>query len=75
MFPAACTLLAESDSACPAVENYKGCCNRSLGKCGIISTARPGCITDKTFVDIPDNTCSKTSPNDNDAGPNEPDAG
>jgi hypothetical protein len=72
MFPAACTLLADPDPACPAVENMPGCCDHTLGKCGIVSSARPGCITQSAFVQIPNNTCAKSS-DDNDAG--EPDAG
>jgi hypothetical protein len=75
MFPAACTLLAVPDSSCSAVDDMQGCCNYTLGKCGIISSARPGCITQSSFVQIPDKACSKTPTNENDAGPDEPDAG
>jgi hypothetical protein len=79
-FPAACALPAVPDSQCPAVSGamgggeMAGCCNSELGKCGIISSARPGCITESTFVEIPDQAC--TGPEtDTDAGVDEPDAG
>lgn len=78
-FPAACALPVEPDSQCPAVpgamggDEMAGCCNYELGKCGIISSARPGCITESTFVEIPDQACSR--PDDDDAGVDEPDAG
>lgn len=82
MFPAACAVPAVADPACPPVSGgmggeMAGCCNYEQGKCGIISTARPGCITESMFVEIPDMACSKpaTEPStDVDAGL-EPDAG
>lgn len=75
MFPAACTLLAVADPSCADVDDMQGCCNHAKGKCGIISSARPGCITESMFVEIPDKACAKTPDNEADAGPDEPDAG
>jgi hypothetical protein len=77
MFPAVCSLPAEPSTDCPEVTGgmggaMQGCCNYEQGKCGIISTARPGCITQSTFVEIPEKACSKPA-TDTDAG--EPDAG
>jgi hypothetical protein len=80
MFPAACALPAVADDQCPPVSGgmggeMAGCCNYDLGKCGIISTARPGCITMSTFVEIPDKTCSKPATNTGDDAGVGPDAG
>jgi hypothetical protein len=47
--------------------NLAGCCNAAKGKCGIISSVRPGCITESMFVEIPSNTCGAGSM-DTDAG-------
>ena len=51
--PAATT----ADPNCPAVEGngmmFDGCCNAAQGKCGIISTVRPGCITTSMAVMLP----------------------
>jgi hypothetical protein len=79
-FAAVCALPVEPDSQCAAVpgamggDEMAGCCNYDEGKCGIISSARPGCITTSTFVEIPDVSCSKPDL-DSDAGVDEPDAG
>jgi hypothetical protein len=58
MFATECTLPAVADSACPDVDSngmaIKGCCNSAQHKCGIISTLRPGCITQSTLVTLPD---------------------
>jgi hypothetical protein len=80
MFPAACSLPAVADDQCPPVSGgmggeMMGCCNYEQGKCGIISTARPGCITMSTFVEIPDKTCSKPTTNTGDDAGMGPDAG
>ena len=78
-FAAACALPVEPDPQCPAVNggmggDMQGCCNYEEGKCGIISSARPGCITESMFVEIPETTCSKPA-EDTDGGVEEPDAG
>lgn len=58
MYPAECTLPAMPDPACPPLEAmgnmFQGCCDVALGKCGFISTARPGCITESQFVTLPE---------------------
>jgi hypothetical protein len=80
-FPAACSLPPVADPTCPVVAGamggaeMAGCCNAELGKCGIISSARPGCITESMFVEIPDQACTPPATGDSDAGVEEPDAG
>jgi hypothetical protein len=67
MYPAACTLPAAPDPSCPAVESmgmmFNGCCNVAEGKCGIVSTVRPGCITQSMLIMLPDPplTCDGSS--------------
>jgi hypothetical protein len=56
-FSTECTMLGVPDPQCPDVPGmatpYKGCCNAAQHKCGIISTLRPGCITQSTAVMLP----------------------
>lgn len=59
MFPSTeCQLPATEDPSCPDVEGqgmtFQGCCNAAQGKCGIISTVRPGCITSSQSLTLPD---------------------
>ncbi|MFI5309351.1 MAG: hypothetical protein ACHQ53_18495 [Polyangiales bacterium] len=55
------------DGGMAAGTAFKGCCNESMHKCGIISTLRPGCVTQSTLLMLPANpmTCSASD----DAGP------
>ena len=92
-FTTACALPALEDAKCPALPDtqggmLKGCCNVAQKKCGIVSTLRPGCITDSTYVTYPDPLADCTPPStpttgnangnndDKDAGaPDDKDAG
>jgi hypothetical protein len=53
-----CSLNATPDPACPDADSmgtkFVGCCNAAQGKCGIISTLRPGCITQSMLITLPD---------------------
>jgi hypothetical protein len=66
-FSTECTVPAVADPQCPDVTSMaaplKGCCNAAQHKCGIISTLRPGCITESTLVMLPANpqSCSAGS--------------
>jgi len=57
MFTGACEPPALPDPSCPPVDamgmQLQGCCNVAQGKCGIISTVRPGCITQSTLIMLP----------------------
>jgi hypothetical protein len=78
--PAACTLPAVPDPSCPAVLGFldllgtpgmlPGCCNVALGKCGVVSRVRPGCITESAVSQIPDRSCGGSADGGlDDAGP------
>jgi hypothetical protein len=58
MYATGCEPPATADPSCPAAMSQgtalQGCCNAALGKCGIISTVRPGCITTSTLIMLPD---------------------
>ena len=58
MLATACEPPATPDPACPDADGMgtplKGCCNAAMGKCGIISTVRPGCITSSMLIMLPD---------------------
>jgi hypothetical protein len=58
MYPTACEPPATPDPSCPAAMSQgttlAGCCNVAQGKCGIISSVRPGCITTSTLIMLPD---------------------
>jgi hypothetical protein len=49
-----CSLPAKPAPECPDVDSQngplKGCCNTAQHKCGIISTLRPGCITESQLI-------------------------
>jgi hypothetical protein len=73
--PTECTLLAVEDSACPAADDgmggtLPGCCNPTLKKCGIVSSLRPGCITESMFITLPASPleCTPSSSDESDAG-------
>jgi hypothetical protein len=72
MFPAECSVPATPDSNCPDLDGmgmpFKGCCNAAMGKCGFISTARPGCILQSMVVTLPDPLMSCTPGGGDDAG-------
>lgn len=63
-YPAECTLLAVPDPSCPTestiidplgtIGMFAGCCDVALGKCGIVSPVRPGCITQPRDLTLPD---------------------
>jgi hypothetical protein len=78
-FATECALPAVEDPECPDVpgdpQPYQGCCNPVQKKCGIISTVRPGCVTQSQFIELPNppKDCGSTTPEE-DAGV-EPDAG
>jgi len=66
-FTTACALPALEDPKCPALPSsqgdmLKGCCNAVEKKCGVVSTLRPGCITDSTYVTYPDPRVDCTPP-------------
>ena len=75
MLTTACVLPAKPAAECPDVDSQngplKGCCNTQQRKCGIISTLRPGCITESQLVMIGNQACGGGA---EDAGV-EPDAG
>jgi hypothetical protein len=62
-YPAECTLPAVPDRSCPTVSApidaqgtirmFEGCCNAAQGKCGVVGWTRPGCITESTFIALP----------------------
>jgi hypothetical protein len=58
MFATQCEPPAAADPACAPVMamgmTFQGCCNVAQNKCGIISTVRPGCITQSTLIMLPD---------------------
>jgi hypothetical protein len=62
MFATGCEPPAVVDPTCPDVDNMgtplKGCCNVAMGKCGIVSTVRPGCITSSQLIMLPENPLS-----------------
>ena len=70
MFTGACEPPAVADPSCPDVDNQgtplEGCCNQAEGVCGIISTVRPGCITESMLIELPENpqACTVTTPDD-----------
>jgi hypothetical protein len=57
MYPTGCEPPATADPSCPAVMSqgmpFQGCCNIAQGKCGIISSVRPGCVTMSTLITLP----------------------
>jgi hypothetical protein len=57
MYATGCEPPVTADPACPDLmaqgTSLKGCCNVAQGKCGIISTVRPGCITMSSLVMLP----------------------
>ncbi|HET6331586.1 MAG TPA: hypothetical protein VFG30_00140 [Polyangiales bacterium] len=67
MYATACEPPTTRDPSCPAVMSQgtalEGCCNVAQGKCGIISTVRPGCVTMSTLVMLPNPplTCDGSS--------------
>jgi hypothetical protein len=66
-FTSACSLPAVEDAKCPDLSDtqggmLKGCCNVAQKKCGIVSTLRPGCITDSTYVTYPEPLADCTPP-------------
>lgn len=75
MFATECVPPATPDPSCPDADamgmTLKGCCNAAQGKCGIISSVRPGCITQSMLIMLPDPPQSCTGSDD--AGT--PDAG
>lgn len=78
-FTTECVLQAEPDTSCPNVDAMgtplMGCCNAEQKKCGIISTLRPGCITESMLVMLPNplQECTPPATGGDDAGT--PDAG
>jgi len=58
MFPTECALPAVEDPSCPDVDDgmggaLQGCCNPTQSKCGIVSSLRPGCITESMIIELP----------------------
>ena len=76
MLTTQCVLPAKPAPECPDVDSQngplEGCCNAEQKKCGVISTLRPGCVTESQFVMIGNQACGSSSAED--AGV-EPDAG
>jgi hypothetical protein len=72
MYPTECSLPAVADPSCQDVEamgmTFEGCCNPMQGKCGIISTVRPGCITSSQLIMLPDPPASCSAGAGDDAG-------
>jgi hypothetical protein len=74
-FSTECSLLATPDPTCPDVDSngmpLRGCCNAVQHKCGIVSTLRPGCITESSLVTLPSplQSCGTTSGDDAGVGP------
>jgi hypothetical protein len=69
-----CVLPAKPDTSCPNVEAgmggtpLVGCCNVEQKKCGIVSTLRPGCITESMLVTLPSPLQDCTPADEADAG-------
>ncbi|HKU38113.1 MAG TPA: hypothetical protein VJR89_08200 [Polyangiales bacterium] len=57
-YPTGCEPPTVEDTSCPPFDamgmQLKACCNAAMGKCGIISTLRPGCITTSSVIMLPD---------------------
>lgn len=79
-----CAAPVAEDPSCPAADDgmgssLPGCCNAGLKQCGIISSLRPGCITESQFITLPDPPIACTPGGDGDAGIDDagidPDAG
>ena len=83
MLSTECSLPAVPDSQCPDVAggmgmgmmggggmSFKGCCNAQKKKCGIISTLRPGCITESMLITLPNplQDCTPPAESSDDAG-------
>lgn len=68
-----CSLPVKPAPECADVDSQtgplKGCCNTKQKKCGIISTLRPGCITESQLVTIPSATCGGETAEDAGVGP------
>jgi hypothetical protein len=80
MLPTECTLPAKVDADCPQMIDdgnggtLMGCCSAKLKKCGIISTLRPGCVTESTLVTLP-NPLQACTPSSGEPDAGAPDAG
>jgi hypothetical protein len=78
-FSTECAMPAVADPRCPDVDAmatplavsmgigggvFKGCCNAGQHKCGIISSLRPGCLTESTLVTLPPDPQACSEPSD-----------
>lgn len=74
MLATECSAPVKPAPECPDVDSQngplKGCCNTKQHKCGIISTLRPGCVTESTFIMFTDqHACGMDSAEDAGVGP------